>query len=117
MLDKIKNIGAQVQGKAIDAVEGVSTSLKGGVASLSNTASNVSDMLNEKAVRTSTAQMCSILEIAIDEIRTRPLSARPVALTATVNFGIAALEMQVQLQPVEGQHANNERSAQQSTDN
>jgi hypothetical protein len=99
MFDKIKDLGAQVQGKAIDAVEGVSTSVKGGVASVTNAATNVTEKLNEKAVRASTAQMCNILEIAIDEIRTRPVSAQPVALTATVNFGIATLEMQVQLNP------------------
>ncbi|MGC2166476.1 MAG: hypothetical protein WA632_10735 [Gallionella sp.] len=117
MLEKIKELGAQVQGKALDAVEGVSTSVKGGVASLTHTANNVTDMLNEKAVRASTAQMCSILEIAIDEIKTRPVSARPVSLTATVNFGIAALEMQIRLQPDKGRKASGEIAAKQSTDN
>lgn len=116
MLEKIKDLGAQVQGKAIDAVEGVSTSVKGGVASLTNTANIVSDKLNEKAVRASAAQMCNILEIAIDEIKTRPVSAQPVSLTATVNFGIAALEMQVQLQPKEAAKASGEVAAQQSSE-
>lgn len=99
MLDKIKGLGAQVANKANKAVDGIATSVKGGVDSLSNTAANMSDALSEKAVRTSTAQMCSILEIAIEELKSRPLSAQPVSLTATVNIGIASLEMQIHLQP------------------
>lgn len=101
MLDKIKGLGAHVATKANDAVEGIATSVKGGVESLANTASSVTDTLNEKAVRASTAQMCSILEIALEELKARPLSSRPVSLTATVNIGIAALEMQVHLDPTE----------------
>lgn len=99
MLDRIKNIGAQVATKANDAVDGITTSVKEGVESLANTATNVTDAINEKAVRASTAQMCSILEIAVEELKNRPLSAQPVSLTTTVNFGIATLEMQVHLQP------------------
>lgn len=99
MLDKIKGLGAQVATKANDAVEGITTSVKGGVESLANTATNVTGTLNEKAVRASTAQMCRILELALEELKERPLSSRPVSLTATVNIGIAALEMQIQLEP------------------
>ena len=101
MLEKIKGLGAQVATRANDAVDGMTTSIKGGVESLANTASNVTDALNEKAVRASTAQMCSILEIAVEELKSRPLSAQPVSLTATVNIGIASLEMQIHLQPSE----------------
>jgi len=101
MLETIKGIGAQVATKANDAVEGITTSVKGGVDSLANTATNMTDALNEKAVRASTAQMCRILEIAIEELKDRPLSAQPVSLTATVNVGIASLEMQIHLQPTE----------------
>jgi len=100
MLDKIKDLGAHVVNKANDAVDGITTSVRGGVESLANTATNMTDALNDKAVRASTAQMCSILEIAIAELKSRPLSAQPVSLTASVNFGVAALEMQVQVQPV-----------------
>lgn len=99
MFDKIKDLGTQVVNKANDAVDGISTSVKGGVESLGKTASNVTDVLNDKAVRASTAQMCNILEIAIAELKTRPLSAQPISLTASVNFGVAALEMQVHVQP------------------
>lgn len=97
MLDKIKDIGTQVATKANDAVEGITTSVKGGVESLANAATTVTGAINEKAVRTSTAQMCNILEIALEEIKGRPLADRPLSLTATVNFGIATLEMQIHL--------------------
>jgi hypothetical protein len=99
MLEKIKGIGNQMTTRANDTIEGVSTSVKGGVESLAQTVSNVSDALNEKAVRASTAQMCSILEIALDELKSRPLSERPVSLKTTVNIGIAALEMEIQVPP------------------
>ena len=101
MFDKMKDLGTQVANKTNEAVGGIATSLKEGVDSLTNTATNVRDTLNEKAVRASTAQMYRILEIAIDELRDRPLSERPVSLTATVNIGIAALEMQIQMTPSE----------------
>ena len=101
MLEKIKELGAQVTNRANDAVDGITTSIKGGAQSFANTASDVTDALNEKAVRASTAQMCNILEIAVEELKSRPLSAQPVSLTATVNIGIASLEMQIHLQPSE----------------
>jgi hypothetical protein len=59
----------------------------------------MTEALNEKAVRASTAQAYRILEIAIEELKERPLSARPISLTASVNVGIAALEMQIHLEP------------------
>ena len=97
MFEKIKDIGAQVATKANDAVEGVTTSVKGGVESLAHTASGMTGALNEKAVRASTAQMCTVLEIALDELKSRPLSAQPVSLRATVNIGLASLEMEIHL--------------------
>ena len=99
MFEKIKDIGAQVAGKANDAVEGMTTSVKGGVESLANTASDMTGALNEKAVRASTAQICNILEIALDELKSRPLAAQPASLKATVNIGIATLEMEIQVPP------------------
>lgn len=99
MLEKFKGLGANVAGRANEAVEGIASTVKGGVESLAQGASSVGDTLNEKAVRASTAKLCSILEIAMAEVRSRPLGAEPVALTATVSFGLAALEMQVQVQP------------------
>jgi hypothetical protein len=99
MLDKIKDLGAQVATKTSDTVDGIATSVKGGVESLASSAGAMTVTLNEKAVRASTAQVCSILELAIDEMKSRPIAQRRVSLTATVNFGIAALEMQVHLDP------------------
>ena len=112
MLDKIKDLGAQMATRANDAVEGINTSVKGGVDLLASTASSMTDAFNEKAVRASTAQMCSILEIAIEELKTQPLSAQPVSLTATVNIGIASLEMQIHLQPTEKEDKNGDESTQ-----
>lgn len=99
MLDKIKGLGAQVATKANGAVDGITTSVKGGVESLANSAATVTDALNEKAVRASTAQMCNILDVALEELKGRPISNWPISLTATVNVGIAALEMQIHLEP------------------
>ena len=99
MLDKLKGLGAQVATRANDAVDGLTSSVKGGVESLANTATSVSEAINEKAVQASVAQMCKILEIAQAEVSSRPIASRPVALTASVSFGIATLEMQIQLEP------------------
>ena len=101
MLDKIKDLGAQVASKAGDAVDGITISVKEGVGSLANSAGSMTGALNEKAVRASTAQMCNILEIALQELDSRPMSNRRVTLTATVNIGIAALEMQIHREPTQ----------------
>lgn len=90
MFDKIKEMGSQ-------AVDGITTTVKDGVESISNTASSVTESLNEKAVRASTSQMYRILEIALQELEGRPLADRPLSLTASVNIGVAALEMQIHL--------------------
>lgn len=92
MLDKIKDLGVQ-------AVNNLTTSVREGASSLASGAGSVTESLNEKAVRASTAQMCSILEIALKELETRPLSSRRISLTATVNIGVASLEMQIHRDP------------------
>lgn len=97
MLDKMKDIGSQAANKASDALGGITTTLKEGVDSISSSAGNLTESLNEKAVRASTAQVVRILEIAMEELQNRPISTKPISLTATVNLGIAALEMQVHL--------------------
>jgi hypothetical protein len=76
MFDKLKGIGAQVATRATGAVGNLS---------------------GDKAVRASTAQLCTMLETAIAEMEGRPIAGHPVTLTASVNIGIAALEMQVHL--------------------
>jgi hypothetical protein len=95
MLDRFKDIGNQVAHRANEAVEGVTSTVRDGVGNLAHAASTATGNLNDKAVRAATAQMCSILEAAIDEVKSRPLGERPVVLTATVNIGIPALQMQV----------------------
>lgn len=97
MLDKIKGLGSQAVSKTSDAIEGVATSVKDGVESLANAATSATEALNERAVRASTSQMYRILEIALEELKGRPLSERPLSLTASVNIGVAALEMQIHL--------------------
>ena len=102
MLDKMKDLGSQAANKANDAIGGISSTIKEGVGSFSSAASSMTESLNEKAVRASAGQVYRILEIAIEELKDRPLSDRPISLTAVVNIGIAALEMQVYLEPQEG---------------
>ncbi len=97
MLDKIKEIGNQVATTATGAVDGITSTVKSGVESLASTAANVTEAVNEKAVRASTIQICNILEVALKELKTRPLSEQPVTLTASVNIGVAALQMEVQV--------------------
>jgi hypothetical protein len=97
MLDKIKDLRAQVASKAGVAMDDLASSVKVGAESLASTASSVTGSLNEKAVRASTSQMCSLLEIAMQELNGRELSRRPVTLTASVTVGIASLQMQVHL--------------------
>lgn len=92
MLNRIKDLGSQVANRAGETVDGITASVKGGV-------ENLADTLNEKAVRAATAQMCTILEIALEEVRQRPIGQRPATLTASVNIGITALEMQIELTP------------------
>jgi hypothetical protein len=108
MLDKMKDLGSQAASKANDALGGLSSSIKEGVGSFSTAATSMTESLNEKAVRASTAQVYRILEIAIEELKGRPLSDRPISLTASVNIGIAALEMQIHLDPQPGGSDANE---------
>jgi hypothetical protein len=95
MLEKIKEISTQVATKASGAVEDLTATVKGSVGSLADHAGSMTETLNEKAVRASTAQMCTVLEIAMEELKSRPLAQQRVSLTATVNIGVASLELQV----------------------
>lgn len=108
MLDKMKDLGSQAANKATDALGGISSTIKDGVGSISNAASSMTESINEKAVRASSAQVYRILEIAIEELKDRPLASKPISLTATVNLGIAALEMQVHLGPQPEPHGERE---------
>ncbi len=86
MLDKMKDLGSQVLSKTNETIESVTASVTQGV-----------DTLNEKAVRASTSQMYRILEIALEELKNRPLAEQPLSLTSSVNIGIASLELQIHL--------------------
>ncbi len=103
MFDKIKNFGSQVaedaKQAASSAADSITSSVKGGVQSVTNAAVSVGEALNEKAVRSSTAQASNILELAIQELKTRPLSSRPLTLTATVDFQLASVQIQVHMTP------------------
>jgi hypothetical protein len=86
MLDKMKDIGNQALVLTGDAIGAVTSSVSNGV-----------DSLNEKAVRASTAQMYRILEIALEELKGRPLAHQPLSLTSSINVGVASLELQIHL--------------------
>jgi hypothetical protein len=86
MLDKMKDLGSQALVKTNETISSVTATVTNGV-----------DALNEKAVRASTAQMYRILEIALEELKSRPLADQPLSLTSSINIGVAALELQVHL--------------------
>ncbi len=93
MLDKMKDLGNQALVITGDAIGAVTSSVSSGV-----------DSLNEKAVRASTAQMYRILEIALEELKGRPLAEQPLSLTSSINVGVAALELQVHLNSEQEPH-------------
>ena len=100
MLDKMKDLGSHALTKTTEAIDAVTSSVSSGV-----------DSLNEKAVRASTAQMYRILEIALEELKNRPLAEQPLSLTSSINIGVASLELQVHLnqngEAVPASEANN----------
>jgi hypothetical protein len=103
MLDKMKDLGSHALSKTTEAIDAVTSSVSSGV-----------DSLNEKAVRASTAQMYRILEIALEELKNRPLAEQPLSLTSSINIGVASLELQVHLnqngEAVPAPEANNKLS-------
>lgn len=103
LLEKLKKLGVQMVTHTEDAVSGMTSAVRGQGESIgavaSSVANSVTHTLNDKAVRMSTAEICNILEIAMDELRGRPLSQHRVSLIATVNIGVASLEMQVHVDP------------------
>ena len=86
MLDKMKDLGNQALVMTGDAIGAVTNSVSSGV-----------DSLNEKAVMASTAQMYRVLEIALEELKNRPLADQPLSLTSSINVGVASLELQIHL--------------------
>lgn len=98
MLHKIKGIGGQVATTASDAAKGISTSVKHRAESIASATISATEAINDKTVRSTTAQICSTLEIAIDEIKSRPLSEHPISLTSSVDLGVFSMEIQVHLE-------------------
>lgn len=86
MLDKMKDLGNQALVITSETIGAVTHSVSSGV-----------DTLNEKAVRASTAQMYRVLEIALEELKNRPLANQPLSLTSSINVGVASLELQIHL--------------------
>ncbi len=95
MLDKIKGVGSQISNLATDAVDGVTSSVKGGAETIANAAGAVVSAISEKAVRTAVDQMRTVLQVSCEELRQRPVSDQPVTLTASINIGVTALQVQV----------------------
>ena len=95
MLDKIKGIGNQISNFAGDAVDGVTSSVKEGAGTIANAAGTAIATLSEKTVRSAVEQMRTVLQVAGEELRQRPVSDNPVTLTASVNIGVTALQVQV----------------------
>ncbi len=97
MLDRMKDLGNQLTTLAGEAVDGVRSSVRERAESIADAAGSAASQLNEKAVRTAVDQMRTILRIATEEVAAKPVSEHPVTLTASVNLGFTALEMQVVL--------------------
>ena len=101
MYSPLSKLTSSITSKATEIADNVSDKARQGVESMSTAATNLADSINETAVRNSIAQMCTLLELAIEELKKRPLSERPISLTSIVNFGVASLEMQINLTPEE----------------
>ncbi|MES2950658.1 MAG: hypothetical protein V4858_19165 [Pseudomonadota bacterium] len=95
MLDKIKGVGNQISNLATDAVDGVTSSVKGGAETIVNAAGAAVSAISEKAIRTAVEQMRTVLQVSCEELRQRPVSDQPVTLTASINIGVTALQVQV----------------------
>lgn len=95
MLDRMKDLGSQLTTLAGGAVDGVRSTMREGAESIADAAGTAASNLNDKAVRAAVEQMRTILRIAAEEIAAKPVSERPLTLTASVNLGFTALEMQI----------------------
>lgn len=95
MLDRMKDLGNQLTTLAGGAVNGVRSTVREGAENIADAAGTAASNLNDKAVRAAVDQMRTILRIAAEEVAAKPVSERPVTLTASVNLGFTALEMQI----------------------
>lgn len=111
MLDRMKDLGNQLTTLAGGAVDSVRSSVREGAETIADAAGSAASQLNEKAVRTAVEQMRTILRIAAEEVAAKPVSEHPVTLTASVNLGFTALEMQVILPGGDAGAARSESAA------
>jgi hypothetical protein len=110
MLEKIKGFGGQISSLAGGAVEGVTSTVKGGAqavadkasgavqavtAKVSETAGQINDKVSDVATREAIAQIREVMAIAVEELRSKPISTSPVLLTAKVDIVLASLEIQM----------------------
>lgn len=95
MFDKIKGIGTQIGSLATTAADGVAASVKEHAGTIADATTAAASTLSEKAIRAAVEQMRTVLKIAGEEVRQRPISEHPVTLTASVHIGVTALEMQI----------------------
>ena len=97
MLKRMKNLGEQLTDKAAKAAGGVVSTIGEGVGNLAGSAGNVALGATDKTVRAAVDQLCNVIEIAVDQLRQRPLPTSRVTLSASVGLGATALQMQVVL--------------------
>jgi hypothetical protein len=110
MLEKIKGFGGQISSLAQGAVEGVTATVKDGAASMAGKASDavsaagqlvgekasrLNDKVSDVATREAIAQIREVMAIAVEELRSKPISTSPVLLTARVDIVLASLEIQM----------------------
>lgn len=110
MLDRIKGLGGQISNMATSAVDGVTSTVKDGasavadkansaVQSATRMAGDLTNKVNDVATREAIAQMRDVLAIAAEELQRRPIVDGPVTLTCKVDVMVAALEVQMVLDP------------------
>lgn len=97
MLDRMKELGNQLTSKASEAAGGIKSTVRSGVEGLTGVASDTANTLNEKAIRTSVEQLRTIIAIATEELKARPIAGVPATMTASVSIAGVSLEIQVAL--------------------
>ena len=97
MLERVKDLGGQIAAGASKAAGTVVVSVGEGVSSIAGAAGDAVSATSEKAVRASVDQLCNVLRIAVEQVRSRPLPAPSVTLSASVGLGATSLQMQVVL--------------------
>jgi hypothetical protein len=97
MFKQMKDLGGRLTGKAAKAAGDVVATIGEGVGSLAGTAGDVALGATDKTIRAAVDQLCNVLEIAVEQLRQRPLPSSRMTLTASVGLGATALQMQVVL--------------------